>query len=173
MPSAWCKSCIPTPKGLTAGSARRGRLAAQLALCALAGLALVASAIAPALAATLAALAARDRAAAAAGFLRLAAANLVGWLTLFYGVFELGLGLAAEATGFGDRAFYAVRARRCLRNQAQPRQGPGPPELADRGRVPRCPARRTGSQHVLRWTRPRPCGCALHDVRAPALQASS
>ncbi len=104
-------------QGQTAGSARRGRLAAQLALCALAGLALVASAIAPALAATLAALDARDRPAAAAAFLRLTAANLVGWLTLFYGIFELGLGLAAEATGFGDRAFYAVRARRRLREE--------------------------------------------------------
>jgi len=104
------------PQGQTAGSARCGRLAAQLGLCALAGLALVASAIAPALAATLAALAARDWPAAAAGFLRLIAANLVGWLTLFYAVFELGLGLAAEATGFGDRAFYAVRARRRPRN---------------------------------------------------------
>ncbi len=77
----------------------------------------MASAIAPALAATLAALDARDRPAAIAAFLRLVAANLVGWVTLFYGLFELGLGLAAEATGFGDRAFYAVRARRHLREQ--------------------------------------------------------
>ncbi len=31
---------------------------------------------------------------------------------LSYGVLELGVCLAAEAIGFGDRMFYAVRARR-------------------------------------------------------------
>jgi len=68
-------------QGQTAGSARCGRPPAQLGLCALAGLALVASASAPALAAAPAALAARERPTAAAGFLSIAAARLRVTLT--------------------------------------------------------------------------------------------
>ncbi len=82
-----------------------GRLAVRLAL--------VVERVGPALMTTLGALDARDWAAAAAAFLALTAWNLAGWLTLFYGVFDLGLRLAAEATGFADRSFCRVRPLNC------------------------------------------------------------
>ncbi|KAK9845266.1 hypothetical protein WJX81_001622 [Elliptochloris bilobata] len=92
--------CVPR------SAARALGLAAQLALFALTGLALVTSKIYPSLVATVAAWRAADYACALRAYLVLVGWNLAGWLLMAFGLFEVHLGLVAELTGFGDRVFY-------------------------------------------------------------------